>query len=212
MDNFMEKIAPTQFPIHELLARRWSPRAFSPHKVEPGVLMQLFEAARWAASSFNEQPWSFIVATSDNAEQFQRMLSVVVPFNAAWVQHAPVVALSVAKLRFAHNNEVNRHALHDVGQAAASLAIQATALGLAIHQMAGFDVEKARAEFSIPAGYEPGAVMAIGYPGDADSLPAPLREKELAPRSRQPLDKILFAGKWGETSPLLGASGKQQKA
>ncbi len=202
----MEKIAPTLFPIHDLLARRWSPRAFSPRTVEPGVLLQLFEAARWAASSFNEQPWSFIVATSDNAEQFKRMLSILIPFNAAWVQHAPVAALSVAKLRFAHNNDVNRHALHDVGQAATSLAIQATALGLVVHQMAGFDVEKARAVFAIPGDYEPAAVMAIGYPGDTDSLPAPLREKELAPRTRQPLEKMIFAGKWGQTSPLLSAS------
>ena len=110
--------------------------------------------------------------------------------------------ISVARLDFKRNGKPNRHALHDTGQAAANLALQATALELAVHQMAGFDASKAREEFSIPEGFEPVAAIAVGYPGDPEDLPEDLRDKELAPRTRRPLEDFVFGGSWGETSPL----------
>jgi len=199
----MEKIAPTQFPIHELLARRWSPRAFSPRKVEPGVLMQLFEAARWAASSFNEQPWSFILALNQDENEYTRLLSCLVPGNQVWAQHAPALMLSVARLSFARNMESNRHAFHDVGMAVQNLSLQATALGLSVHHMAGFDVERARELFGVPQGYEPVAIMAVGYQGEARSLPEKLRAREEAARTRKSLDEFVFAGHWGLPASLV---------
>jgi nitroreductase len=195
----IEKPAENQFPIHELIRERWSPRAFSAEMVEPEKLLSLFEAARWAASCFNEQPWSFIVATKDNKEEFERVLGCLVEANARWAQHAPVLMLSVASLNFAHNGKPNRHAFHDVGQAVASLTVQATTLGLVVHQMAGFSPAKARTEFAIPDDYEAVAAIALGYQGDPASLPDDLRQKELAPRTRRPADSFVFRRKWGQT-------------
>src|SRR5271156_932844 len=149
----LKKPAETSVPIHELIRHRWSPRAFDSRPVEPDKLRSLFEAARWASSSFNAQPWYFIVATKDDPENFQRVLDCFVERNQAWAKNAPVVALSVAKLQL-DNGKPNRHAFHDVGQAVANLALQATALGLEIHQMAGIDPEKARQIFGIPEGDE----------------------------------------------------------
>ncbi len=195
--------AETSEPIHELLSMRWSPRAFDTRPVEPEKLRALFEAARWAASSYNAQPWYFIVATKDDPKNFQRILDSFVEFNQGWAKSAPTLALSVAGSKFQHNGEQNRHALHDVGQAAANLALQAAALGLQVHQMAGILPDKARELFSIPEGYEPVAGIAIGYPGDASSLPEHLKERENAPRERKPLKSFVFAGKWGEPSPIV---------
>lgn len=197
------KQAETSVPIHDVLSQRWSPRAFDGRAVEPEKLRSLFEAARWAASSYNAQPWYFIVATKDDPKNFKRILDSFVEFNQGWAKNAPVLALSVAGTKFEHNGEPNRHALHDVGQAAANLALQAAALGLQVHQMAGILPEKAREIFSIPEGYEPVAGIAIGYPGDPSSLPDQLRERENAPRVRKPLKSFVFTGKWGETSPIV---------
>lgn len=197
--------APTAAPIHDLLTHRWSPRAFDGRAVEPGQLRSLFEAARWAASSYNAQPWFFIVAAKDDPDNFKRVLDCFVEFNQAWAKHAPVVALSVARLKFEHNGQPNRHAYHDVGQAAANLALQAAAFGLQIHQMAGIDPQKARAIFAIPEGCEAVAGIALGYPGDPASLPDPLRERELAPRNRKPVSSFVFTGSWGTPSPIAAA-------
>lgn len=198
--------APTTAPIHDLLRHRWSPRAFDPRPVEPEKLRSLFEAARWAASSFNAQPWFFIVGTKDDPKTYQLILDSFIEFNQGWAKGAPVLALSVAGLKFAQNGNPNRHAFHDVGQAAANLSIEATALGLMVHQMAGIDPEKARANFGIPEGYEAVAGIAIGYPGDPESLPDPLRARETAPRERKPLESFVFSGKWGEPSRFVAAS------
>lgn len=199
----IEKPAEITYPIHDLLRRRWSPRAFSDRMIEPEKLRSLLEAARWAPSSFNEQPWSFIVATKENETEYNRLLSCLTEGNIPWAQHASVLMLSVAKLHFDRNRKGNRHAFHDVGLAVENLVIQATALGLFAHQMAGFHVEKARELFNIPEGYEPVAMMALGYLGDAVTLPEQLRERELAPRSRKPLETFVFTGSWGQTSPLV---------
>lgn len=195
--------AETSSPIHEIVGTRWSPRAFDGRPVEAEKLRSLFEAARWAASSFNAQPWYFIVATKDDPKNYQKILQSLVEFNQSWAKNAPVLALSVAALKFDHNGEPNRHAFHDVGQAAATMAVEANSQGLQIHQMAGILPEKARELFSIPEGYEAVAGIAIGYPGRADSLPDQLREREGAPRIRKPLNSFVFTGKWGEISPIV---------
>jgi nitroreductase len=200
-----KKPAPAGAPIHDLLVHRWSPRAFENKAVEPEKLRTVFEAARWAASSYNGQPWNFIIATKDDHKNFQRVLDSFVEFNQGWAKHAPVIGLSVAQLKFQHNGQPNRHAFHDVGQAATSLAVQATALGLQLHQMAGIDPEKAREIFNIPEGYEAVAGFALGYPGDASALPDQLRERERGPRERRPLSSFVFEGDWGKAAPFTKA-------
>lgn len=197
----IEKPADAHYPILDLLRRRWSPRAFSERPIEREKLLSLFEAARWSPSSSNEQPWSFIVATKDDRAAHERLFSCLVEGNKIWAGRPPVLMLSVAKLFFDEDRSPNRHAFHDVGQATAYLTVQATALGLAVHQMAGFDVEKAKKDLSIPEGYEPDAMAVIGYPGDPAVLPDRLRQRELAPRQRKPIQEFVFAGRWGERWP-----------
>lgn len=197
------KVAETKYPVEESLRRRWSPLAFSDRPVEPAKLCTVLEAAQWTASSYNEQPWNFIVATKDNPHEFDRLLSCLVEANQEWAQNAAVLMLSVARIHFDRNGTQNRHAFHDVGAASANLAMQATALGLFIHQMAGFDVAKAKAIYLIPEGYEPVAAIALGYLGDPQTLSAKLRQRELAPRTRKPLEQFVFSGSWNQSSPLL---------
>ncbi len=195
--------APTETPIHEILTHRWSPRAFDERPVEAEKLRALFEAARWSASSYNAQPWYFIVATKDDPANFKKVLDCFVEFNQGWAKSAPVVAISVAGMTFQHNGQPNRHSFHDVGQAAATMALQATALGLQVHQMAGILPDKAREVFHIPEGYEAVAGIALGYTGDAAALPDQLRERELAPRQRKPASSFVFTGEWGKSSTLV---------
>jgi nitroreductase len=199
----MLKPADTSSPVHDLIRHRWSPRAFADTPVQPEVLRSLFEAARWAPSSNNEQPWAYIVATKDDAENYARMLGVLVQFNASWAGNAPVLALSVAHLKTQRDDKPNRVALHDVGSASAQLTMEASARGLQVHQMAGFDASKARQAFAIPPDWEPVAAMAIGYPGHPDSLPEKLRDRELAPRMRKPLEQFVMTGTWGHTAPFI---------
>jgi nitroreductase len=193
----MEKPAPTDYPIEELIRRRWSPRAFSDRAVGPEKLKSLFEAARWAPSSFNEQPWSFILTTKDQPEAHAQMVNCLMEKNQQWAQRAPVLMASVAKLNFEKNGKPNRHALHDVGLAMGTMLVEATALGLVVHQMAGFSVEKLREAFGVPEGFEPVAVVAIGYAADPEVLPEAFREQEVGPRSRKPISEFVFEGAWG---------------
>jgi nitroreductase len=197
----MQKPAITDAPVHELIKNRWSPRAFSEKSVSPEILRSLFEAARWAPSSNNEQPWAYLVATKDDPENFARMVGVLVEFNANWARQAPVLALSVANLN-SRDGKRNRVALHDVGSATGQLTFEANARGLLVHQMAGFDADKARQTFAIPEHWEPVAAMAIGYPGDPESLPDKLRERELAQRTRKPVSEFVMSGHWGHTAPF----------
>jgi nitroreductase len=184
--------------IRELLEKRFSPYAFSSRPVEAEKLHKLFEAARFAPSSYNEQPWRFVVATQQDREAFERLLEALTEQNRQWARHAPVLVLSVAKLDFTHNSRPNRHALYDVGQAVAYLTLQATELGLYVHQMAGFDAGKARQLLKIPAGYESAAMMAVGYLGDPESMQEPPRQHDRPRRARKPLDSLLFEGTWGK--------------
>ena len=197
------KHAPHVPGVEGLILRRWSPRVYADKEVPAAELKRLFEAARWAPSSSNEQPWAYIVATKDDPENFAKLLSVLVPFNVTWAQHAPVLALAVAALSFAKNGTPNRNAQYDVGAASAWLTVEATSRGLFVHQMAGYDHDKARQVFDIPAGWEPLAAMAIGYPGDPEALPQPLRDREVAPRTRKPISEFVMSGGWGKKAPFV---------
>lgn len=197
----MEKPAETDVPIHEVLARRWSPRAFAERAIDPGVLESLLEAARWAPSSSNEQPWRFLVATKSDTVAYDRLLACVLEGNHKWAFRAPLLILSVTRLTFEDGGKPNRHAFHDAGMALENLLLQATALGLAAHPMAGFDIEKAREDLQIPSGYEPVTMVAVGYPGDLSLLPDYLQQRERQPRERKPLTDLVYAGRWGV--PLL---------
>ncbi len=198
-----DKRAATNYPIHDLLAERWSPYGFEDRTVAEADLRSLFEAARWAASSYNEQPWSYVVATRENPEEFARLLSCLVEPNQAWAKAAPVLALGVVSLRFSRNNKENRAAVHDLGLAAGNLLVEATARGLSVHQMIGILPDKARELYQIPENSEVWTALAIGYKADPASLPDALKERDLTPRQRKPLSEFVFAGKWGDPSPLV---------
>jgi len=202
----MEKLAANEHPIHDLLRRRWSPRAFADRPVEPAKLLSLLEAARWAPSSYNEQPWAFVVATKEQPEEFAKVLGCLVEFNQAWAKAAPVLLLTVARLAFERNQQPNRHAYHDVGLAIANLTVQATAEGLAVHQMAGILPDEIRAAFRVPEGWDPVSGVAIGYPGDPATLTDELRRRELAPPSRKPLSAFIFSGAWGTAAPVIAGT------
>ncbi len=204
----MPNPAPADYRIHDLLKQRWSPRAFAETPVRPEQLQRLLEAARWSPSSYNDQPWAFLIGTRDQPEEYARLLGILVESNQMWARSAPVLGLAVARLNFERNHQPNRHAYYDLGQAVAYLTVQATAERLAVHQMAGFDVEAARREFSIPADWGPVTAFAIGYPGDPKTLPESLRQRELAPRTRKGLDAFIFSGRWGNASPLIANSQK----
>jgi nitroreductase len=201
--KIMSNPAPTHVPLNDIVRNRWSPRAFADKPVAPEVLRSLFEAARWAPSSSNEQPWAYIVATKENSADFAKMLSVLVEFNAGWAKNAAVVVLSVAHLKALKGDAPNHLALHDVGSASAQLTFEANSRGLLVHQMAGYDADKARQVFAIPQDWAPVAAMAIGYPGDPQSLPEKLREREVATRVRKPLAEFVMTGGWGHTASFV---------
>ena len=197
------KRAVTDHPILQILAERWSPYGFEDRAVAEVDLRSLFEAARWAASSYNEQPWNYLVAGRENATEFGRLLSCLAEANQTWAKSAPVLVLSVVNLRFTKNNQDNRAAVHDLGLAAGNLVVEATARGLSVHQMIGILPEKAREIYQIPEHYEAWTAMAIGYKADPASLPDALKERDLATRQRKPLNKFVFTGQWGKPSPLV---------
>ncbi len=200
----MDKIkrASNDHPIHELIAKRRSPYAFDSRPVPKADLKSLFEAARWAASSYNEQPWSYIVATREEPEEFEKLLSCLVEGNQLWAKAAPVLAVSVASLKFALNGKPNKAAIHDLGLAACSLTFEATARGLMVHQMIGILPDRVRGLYGIPEGYEAVTGLAIGYAGDPNQLPDKLKARDLTPRTRKPLKDFIFSGKWGNPSAL----------
>jgi nitroreductase len=163
----------------------------------------LFEAARWAASSYNEQPWSYVVATKDDAAGYEKVLSCLVEGNQAWAKFAPVLAIGCTSLKFARNSNPNAVALHDLGQASAYLALEATARGLEVHQMAGILPDRARELFQVPEGVQPLTGLAIGYPGDPKSVPEQIGSRDMAPRKRKPLAEFVFSGRWGTTAAIV---------
>jgi nitroreductase len=193
----------TDHPVHELIAARWSPYAFADRPVPKHDLLALFEAARWAPSSYNEQPWSYLVATKEDPEEYGRLLSCLVAGNQTWAKAAPVLALGCTRLNFARNGQPNAAALHDLGLASATLVVEATARGLAVHQMIGILPDRARELYQVPEGVQPLTGLAIGYVGDPAALPENLRARDAARRPRKPLAEFVFAGRWGRGSPLV---------
>jgi nitroreductase len=192
-----------EHPVLDVIRSRWSPAIYSAQPVETEKLLSILEAARWAPSSYNAQPWSFLVARKEEPEEFARMLSCLVPGNAVWAQHVPVLIVSVANLQFAHNGAPNRHAFHDVGLATGFLMLQAASLGILAHGMAGFDAAKARELYAIPESHEAVAAIGVGYPGDEQGAPEELRKRNQRHKPRRTLGQFVFAGRWGEPLSLL---------
>jgi nitroreductase len=194
------KHGPADSGVEELILKRWSPRTFADKPVSPADLTKIFTAAGWAASSSNEQPWRFLVGHQGDPT-FAKILDALVEFNQMWAKGAAVLVLSVGKKTFTKNGSPNGWALHDVGAASATMALQAVALGIHTHGMAGFDKDKARANFAIPEDFEPGAVWAMGYLGELSALPENFQAMEQTPRVRKSLDEYVFS-EWEQPATL----------
>lgn len=191
------KHAAPDHPILKLLAERYSPYVYDPRPVEREKLLSCLEAARWAPSSYNEQPWSLIVAQRQNEAEFQKMLECLVEANQAWAKHAGVLMITVAAENFSKNNKPNRVCDHDIGLAMANFTIQATELGLAVHQMAGINLSKTRQVYGIPDSHHPLTGVALGYAGDPDQAEnEQFAERDRAPRDRKPLREFVFREQW----------------
>jgi nitroreductase len=188
--------------VSDLFLERWSPHAFADKPLPPGAITTILDAARWSASSHNEQPWRYLVVTKDHPEEFNRLSACLSDNNRRWAPRAPALLLASYRRTHSDDGEPNRHAQHDLGQANSALALQAAALGLAIRPMGAFNRDAARAAFAIPEEYQPWLVLAFGWPGTPDQLPNDLQELEQAPRRRRPLGEIAFDGQWGK--PLGG--------
>ena len=199
----MNKHAVTDFPVHELIAKRWSPYAFDDRSVSQADLCSLLEAARWAPSSYNEQPWSYILATKDEPDEFAKLLSCLVEGNQEWAKAAPVLMVGCASLNFNRNGKPNVAATHDLGLAAANLCLEATARRLCVHQMIGIEPDKVRELYRVPDGVQPLTGMAIGYATAPGALPEKFRERDLAPRARKPLSEFVFGGEWGSSAGAI---------
>ncbi len=195
----LEKPAKTQVMIQDLIAKRWSPRAFDPEKlVTREQIITLLEAARWAPSSRNEQPWHFLVFDKQtNLAAWENMLSCLDEANQQWAKHAPLLILTTAKGNFEHNNQPNRWALYDCGAAAENICLQATALGLVVHQMGGFKLAKTHELMGLPIEITCLSVMAIGYQASPEILEDSFKTRELEERSRKPLTESFYEGPWG---------------
>jgi nitroreductase len=198
--NQMKYAQPSTDGVLPVILERWSPRAFSDRDVSSADLKVVFEAARWAPSSFNEQPWRFFIGHR-NSQTYRKIASVLVPSNHAWAEGAPVLILSVARTRFSHNDSPNNYALHDLGAADGFITLQAASMGISTHQMAGFDQGKAREVFDIPEVYAIGSVMAMGYQGETSSLGENYQAQEQSPRSRKPLSEIVLSS-WDHPADL----------
>lgn len=196
----LEKPAQASRPIHDLFVRRWSTRAFDLKRtVSREQLITLLEAARWAPSCNGDEPWRYLVwDRGRDPEGFQKAFDCLSENNRKWVKNVPLLMLSCAGSNFAATGKPNRWTQHDTGAASVSMALQAVAIGLAVHQMGGYDAEKARAAFNIPAEYMPMAMVAVGYQAAPDVLDEETKKKELAPRARKPLAEKFFEGGWGK--------------
>lgn len=199
---YSKKLAPAVEGVLPIFHERWSARSFAERPVSAADLKRVFEAARWAASAYNEQPWRFLVGEK-GSESFQKIFDTLIGFNQSWAASAPVLILGVTKRQFTHNGTENPYDFYDLGSAVAQLTLQAAALGMTTHQMAGFDRDKARTAFAIPADYEPGVAVALGYQGE----PAQLTDEQLltmetSPRQRKSLQELVFSS-W-DTPAQLG--------
>lgn len=188
----------SDYSIMPEMLERWSPYCFDDQSVPGDLLLQCLEATRWSASSYNEQPWYFVLAEKNNAAAFDKMLGCLLEANQVWAKYAGALLIAVSKENFSHNGTPNRVHAYDLGQAVAQLSLQATALGLQVHQMAGINSSRIRQEYAIPDGYVPQTAVAIGY---AASEPMPGQEslagRDHKPRTRKKITEYVFSEKWG---------------
>jgi nitroreductase len=195
-EEIVENKANTDHIISEIIAKRWSARAFSPRPVEFSKLLSILEAARWAPSSRNEQPWRYIVFTSDNRMMLERAQSVLKEIND-YAKRAPVLICAITKKTYSDNGNMNRLYFHDLGAANENMFLEAFNQGLIMHEMGGFDVQKAREIFEVPEDYDLGIMIALGYQDTYRVLPERLRQKAFKPRERKPLSEIAFIERIG---------------
>jgi len=189
--------------IHNLISKRKSIRAFSEREIDDETMISLFEAARWAPSSANEQPWRFILARKQDKEAFAKMQECLNEGNKIWAKDAAALIITIAKKHFSFNEKSNVYSWHDVGLATAMLSVQATELNLFLHQMGGFNSAKAKEEFQIPDEYEAVSIIAVGYEGNPEALPENLRAREVGERKRKPLSELVFSANFGEENELF---------
>ena len=192
------KRAATAHPVMDTVARRYSPYVFQEKEVEPEKLLSCLEAARWAASSYNEQPWFLLVASRRDSQSFDKVLGCLMEANQTWARRAGVLMIAGVARQFAKNDKPNRCAEHDLGLMMGNLTLQAVELGLAVHEMAGIDLERTREVFQIPDGYDPWVAAALGYPasaaGDVDSG---IAQRDQNPRSRKAFEEFVFQDQFG---------------
>jgi nitroreductase len=196
------KLAKPDHPILPVFAERWSPYVFDPRPVERQMLLSCLEAARWAPSSYNEQPWTFILAERTDAAEFARIVDCLVEGNRAWAKNAGVLMLTIVAKLFVKNGKPNRAAEHDIGLAAGNMVLQATALGLQGHQMIGIEPDKIRSTYHIPDTHEPLTAIALGYPAANPDANDPLAQRDLVRRTRKPLSEIVIRRAWGQAAKL----------
>lgn len=196
----LEKPAQTQVAINDVIAKRWSPRAFDAQRaVSPEQIIALLEAARWAPSCRGEEPWRYLIFDKQSQPQaWEQAFACLDPSNQVWVQHAPLLMLATVVTTFKHNGQFNPWAAYDCGAASENICLQAVTMGLIVHQMGGFDADKAKAQFNIPDDITCLSMLAIGYQTTADILPDDYKARELAPRQRQPIPLHFFAGEWDQ--------------
>jgi len=195
------KQAPAVDGVLPAMLSRWSTRSFADREVSPADLRKIFEAARWSASSYNEQPWRFLVGARPSST-YEKILSTLIPHNRSWASTAPVLILGATNTKFSHNDSPNAYALYDLGAAAGALKLQAASLSLRTHSMAGFDHYAARQVFDIPESFALGAVIALGYQGEPSAIAdEELLAREIAPRTRKPLSEFVFSS-WGTPAKL----------
>ena len=197
----IEKKADTQVAINSLIASRWSGRAYDPQReLTQEQILTLLEAARWAPSCYGDEPWRFIICNRQTDKQaWENAFQCLSEGNRQWAQHAPVLILVLANTAFSHNDKENRWAAYDTGAASVCLCLQATELGLMVHQMGGFDADEAQRTFVVPARFAAMSMMAVGYQLARERIPEDMLERELAERKRRPFSELFFAGRWGET-------------
>lgn len=200
------KVNPTDRDVIDSIGGRYSPYRFEDRVVEDDKIVRCLEAARWASSSFNDQPWSWIVARRQDTDAFATMVGCLMDANQGWASKASVLMISVIRTTFRYNGQPNRVALHDLGQAAAHLSLQAAELGLQVHQMAGVNLGVARQKYSIPDGHQPETALAIGYPDRSDPTDEQgqkMRSREQGARKRLTLAEQVFAGQWGKSADFV---------
>lgn len=194
----MIKKANTDYPIHELIENRWSPYKFLPDRIIPREdLLSLLEAARWAPSSYNEQPWRFIIAPKEQTDEFEKLLSCLVKANQEWAKNSSILMLGITHLTFDRNGKENKAAMHDLGSAVSHLSFEATTRGISVHQMIGIEPQKAKEIYAIPENYEVLIAVAIGYPDLIETATDPLSVRDRTPRTRKTISEVVFNKVWG---------------